>query len=91
MSKESRLVKLITEETLKFKGVGKTRPSVKISEEDDEYIINLDILVDYGVNIPQLSYDIQTGLIHSLMEHEGIIVKTVNITVEGIYEEQRTK
>ncbi|MBR2674549.1 MAG: Asp23/Gls24 family envelope stress response protein [Mogibacterium sp.] len=86
MSKEGKLIKLIAAETLKFEGVSKKRPSVKISEEDDEYIINLGILVDYGVNIPQLSYDIQTGLIHSMMEHEGIVVKTVNIRVEGIFD-----
>ena len=87
MSKESRLIKLIASETMKFKGVSKKQPSVKISEEDNEYIINLGILVDYGVNIPQLSYDIQTGLIHSMMEHEGIVVKTVNIRIEGIFDE----
>lgn len=84
MSKESKLIKLIASEVMQFDGVSKKQPSVKLSEEDDEYIINLGILVEYGVNIPQLSYDIQTGLIHSLMEHEGIPVKTVNIRVEGI-------
>ena len=61
-------------------------PSIKIAEEEEEYTINLEILVHYGVNIPQLCYDIQTGLIHSMMEHAGIVVKTVNIRVEGIDE-----
>lgn len=65
-----------------------TNSSIKIEEEDGEYTINIDILVYYGVNIPQLSYDIQTGLIHSMMEHAGIVVKTVNIRVEGIDEKQ---
>lgn len=86
MSKESKLIKIIAAETRKFEGVSKKRPSVKISEEEGEYIINLGILVDYGVNIPQLSYDIQTGLIHSMLEHSGIVVKTVNIRVEGIFD-----
>lgn len=86
MSRESKLVKLISDETMRFEGVGDKTPSVKLSEEDDEYIINLGILVNYGVNIPQLCYDIQTGLIHSMMEHAGIVVKTVNIIIEGIYD-----
>jgi len=61
-------------------------PSIKIAEDEGEYTINLEILVHYGVNIPQLCYDIQTGLIHSMMERAGIVVKTVNIRVEGIDE-----
>ena len=46
MSKENKLVKLISDETMKFEGVGDKAPSVKLSEEDDEYIINLGILVN---------------------------------------------
>lgn len=99
MNSEQSLIKIIEDECLKFEGVSRfprrgrtsrtgeyTHPSIKASEEDDEYTINIEILVKYGVNIPQLCYDIQTGLIHSLMEHAGIVVKTVNIRVEGIDE-----
>ena len=63
-----------------------THPSIKIAEEDGEYTINIELFVYYDVNIPQLCYDIQTGLIHSLMEHAGVVVKTVNIRVEGVDE-----
>lgn len=91
MSKESKLVKLISDETMKFEGVGDRAPSVKLSEEDDEYIINLGILVNYGVNIPQLCYDIQTGLIHRMTENEGIAVKSVNIVIEGIFDKKGKK
>ena len=99
MEKELSLVKIIEDECLKFDGVSRlprrgrksrtgeyTHPSIKVNEDDGEYTINIEILVNYGVNIPQLCYDIQTGLIHSLMEHAGVVVKTVNIRVEGIDE-----
>ncbi|MBP3895199.1 MAG: Asp23/Gls24 family envelope stress response protein [Mogibacterium sp.] len=100
MSQDKNLTRLTEDIVLGFEGVSRfskhgkttrsgeyTNSSIKIDEEDGEYTINIDILVYYGVNIPQLSYDIQTGLIHSLMEHAGIIVKTVNIRIEGIDKE----
>ena len=99
MEGELSLIKIIEDECLKFKGVSRlpkrgrklrtgeyTHPSIKLSEEEGEYTINIEIIVYYGANIPQLCYDIQTGLIHSLMEHAGIVVKTVNIRVYGIDE-----
>ena len=104
MENELNLVKIIEEESLKFDGVSRlprrgrksrsgeyNHPSIKVTEEEGEYTINLDIRVNYGANIPQLCYDIQTGLIHSLMEHAGVVVKTVNIRVEGIDEKIETR
>lgn len=97
MADSINLTKITENEILAFEGVSRLprqgrkgrsgeyyNPSIKINEDDGEYIINVDIRVKYGTNIPQLSYDLQTGLIHSLMEHAGIVVKTVNIRVEGI-------
>ena len=106
MDQDLNLVKLIEDATLAFKGVSRFpkrgrknrsgeyyHPSIKLTEEDGEYTINIEIYVKYGVNIPQLCYDIQTGLIHSLMADAGAVVKTVNIRVEGIEEarDKRTK
>lgn len=99
MEEAKNLSKIIEDEVLKFDAVSRlpkhgrksrsgeySHPSIKITEDDGEYIFNIDIRVKYGVNIPQLCYDLQTGLIHSLMEHAGVVVKTVNIRVEGIDE-----
>ena len=97
MGQDNNLIALTEKIVLEFDGVSRfprrgrasrsgeyTHPSIKITEENDEYTINIEIFVYYGVNIPQLCYDIQTGLIHSLMEHAGAVVKSVNIRVEGI-------
>ena len=101
MGQDKNLSKLTEKIILGFDGVSRfpkhgksarsgeyTHPCIKISEEDGEYTINIEILVYYGVNIPQLCYDIQTGVINSLMEQAGIIVKSVNIRVEGIDEKK---
>lgn len=62
----------------------KYSPGIKISEEDDALIINLEIIVYFGVNIPQLCYDIQTKVKNDIENNAGVNVKAVNIKVEGL-------
>lgn len=59
-------------------------PGIKISEDDGDININCEIIVYFGVNIPQLCYDIQTRVKKDIEETTGISVKAVNIRVEGI-------
>ena len=56
---------------------------IRIEKDDEEYLINIKIIVFYGVNIPQLSYDIQTKL-KNAFNSENISIKSINISVEGI-------
>ena len=64
-------------------------PGIKVSEDDDECItIQLDILVYFGVNIPQLCYDIQTKVKRNIESETGLEIKAVNIQVVGIDERQ---
>lgn len=62
----------------------KTGPGIKVAEEDDAVVVNLEIIVYFGVNIPQLCYDIQNRVKNDLEEYAGINVKAVNIKVEGL-------
>lgn len=62
----------------------KSSPGIKISEEDDRLVINLEIIVYFGVNIPQLCYDIQSKIKNDLENNAGLNVKAVNIKVEGL-------
>ncbi len=57
---------------------------IKIQREDDDVTINVSIIVYYGVNIPQLSYDIQIGVKNAIESYTGLNVKAVNVAVEGI-------
>lgn len=84
------------EEVSRFAGAGftdniqnmlsrdKSGPGIKISTEDDQITVNLEIIVYFGVNIPQLCYDIQTKVKNDLENNAGVSVKAVNIKVEGL-------
>ncbi len=61
-----------------------TSSGIRIQNDDYNLTINLHIIVYYGVNIPQLSYDLQTTIKRSVEKFTGLNVDAVNITVEGI-------
>lgn len=102
MNDEARLYDIIEREVLSFDDVsrlseasltekmltaGRAGSGIKISDDDDDdLIITLNIIVYYGVNIPQLCYDIQMRLRREISAAAGINVKAVNINVEGIDE-----
>ena len=65
-------------------GREKTNPGIKVSEDDGELTIGCEIIVYFGVNIPQLCYDIQTKVKQDIESASGLSVKAVNIKVEGI-------
>lgn len=56
---------------------------IRLDKVDDSYSISIKVNVYYGVNIPQLSYDIQTSIKNALSD-EDILLKSINISVEGI-------
>lgn len=62
-------------------------PSIRISNDNDVITISIEIIVYYGVNIPQLCYDIQTKVRNNLRNATGLDIKAVNIRVEGIDKE----
>ena len=57
---------------------------IKIREDDGALTINCDIIVYFGVNIPQLCYDIQSKIKRDIEEKTDYSVKAVNIRVEGL-------
>ena len=63
-------------------------PGIRISSDDDSLTIQLEIIVYFGVNIPQLCYDIQTDVKKNIESVTGLTIKAVNIEVIGIDERQ---
>ena len=59
-------------------------PGIRISEDDGVLTINCEIIVYFGVNIPQLCYDIQSRVKRDIEENTDFTVKAVNIRVEGL-------
>ncbi|MBQ6455758.1 MAG: Asp23/Gls24 family envelope stress response protein [Mogibacterium sp.] len=67
-------------------------PGIRVSSDDDDVLtIQLEIIVYYGVNIPQLCYDIQTKVRKNIEETAGLEIKAVNIRVVGIDEKNDTQ
>ena len=61
-------------------------PGIRITSDDDCLTIQLEIVVYFGVNIPQLCYDIQTDVKKNIESVTGLKIKAVNIEVIGIDE-----
>ena len=65
-------------------GMDVQNPGIKISEDDGALTINCEIIVYFGVNIPQLCYDIQSKVKRDIETNTDFTVKAVNIRVEGL-------
>ena len=65
-------------------GMDVHNPGIRISEDDGVLTINCEIIVYFGVNIPQLCYDIQSRVKRDIEENTDFTVKAVNIRVEGL-------
>lgn len=63
----------------KSKGKG-----VKVEISDSSCVIDLNIVVDYGVRIPDIAWDVQENVKNSVESMTGMTVEKVNIHVEGI-------
>jgi uncharacterized alkaline shock family protein YloU len=63
---------------LKFKGI-------KISDEEDGVAIDIQIVVEYGVKIPEVAWDLQRRVKNELEELTDTAVKAVNVVVQGVH------
>lgn len=57
---------------------------VKVDMNSDSVNIDLYVVVDYGVKIPELAWNIQENVKNSVESMTGLTVEKVNIHIEGI-------
>lgn len=57
---------------------------VKITLNDNTVVADLEIVVDYGVRVPDVCEKIQESVTSTVEVMTGLTVKAVNITVDGI-------
>lgn len=57
---------------------------VKIELEGNEVVIDLFVIVKYGVKIPDVAFSIQNAVKASVETMTGLKVKAVNINVQGV-------
>ena len=64
----------LSENIQKAIGMDVQNPGVKVSEDDGDLTINCEIIVYFGVNIPQLCYDIQSKVKRDIEERNLRII-----------------
>ena len=87
------LIDLVEKDVISFDAVSRF-PDLSLSDNIQKAIgmdihnpgitINCEIIVYFGVNIPQLCYDIQSRVKRDIEENTDFTVKAVNIRVEGL-------
>lgn len=68
-------------EALGMKNLSK---GVKVEVNDQDTIINLFIIVEYGARIPEVAWNIQNSVKKAVETMTGLTVQEVNIHVQGI-------
>lgn len=57
---------------------------VKVDIKEENTVIDLYIIVDYGVRIPELAWEVQENVKNSVETMTGLNVEKINIHVEGV-------
>ena len=57
---------------------------VKITMEDNEVILDLNVVLKYGVRIPEIAWNIQENVKKSVESMTGLEVTKVNVRIVGI-------
>ena len=64
----------------------KKNPSkgIKVDMKDNSVVIDIYIVVDYGVKIPELAWEIQETVKNSVETMTGLTAEKINIHIEGV-------
>ncbi len=60
------------------------KKGVEVSIEGEEVVLNLFIIVGYGVNIAEVSRNVMERVKFNVEKQTGLKVKSININVQGI-------
>jgi len=65
--------------------------TIKIETKNNTPLINLYIIIKYGVRIPNIAWDIQTRIKEDIKNKLGININEIDIHVEGIQFPKKTQ
>lgn len=65
-------------------GVKNLKKGVKVDVEDDIVVVDLNIIVDFGIKIPDVAWQVQESVKNAIETMTGLACKEVNIHVQGI-------
>ena len=72
--------------TRMFYGKDAGNSGIKVNAADDGLVIDIFVIVKFGVKIPQIAWDIQNAVKSSIRKIAPIDLKAVNINVQGVDE-----
>lgn len=65
---------------------------IKVEMKEKSVVVDIFIVVDYGVKIPELAWEIQETVKNSIETMTGLEVEKVNIHIEGVsFEKDKAK
>ena len=67
----------LTDKLLKNNGV-------KIQIEEEEVILDVMVIIDYGISIPEIAFKVQENVKNTVESMTGLKVSQVNIHIQGI-------
>ncbi|ADL51675.1 Asp23/Gls24 family envelope stress response protein [Clostridium cellulovorans] len=71
--------------TQKISGKKNNARGVKVTLDEDSAIIELNVVVEYGVKIPEVAAELQENVKKTVEALTGLNVENVNIIVQNIY------
>lgn len=74
----------ITHELMGKVGMKTLSKGVKVEMEENSLNINVDIIVDYGVSIADVSAKVQARVAESIANMTGFVVNNVNVRIAGV-------
>ncbi|MBR3706363.1 MAG: Asp23/Gls24 family envelope stress response protein [Firmicutes bacterium] len=69
--------------TLNVPGVNQEK-GLKITSTKEGFVIDVHVIADFGVKIPQLAWDIQNSVKEAVISAANVAVKVVNIHIQGV-------
>lgn len=64
---------------------------IRVEEEQDLLTVNLTVVLEFGVNIPEICLQLQAAVKKTIEDMTGKQVYAVNVVVQGIRNNQDTK
>lgn len=74
----------LTEDIVEIFGKKNFSKGVKVEIIEDKVVVDLNIIVDYGVKIPDVSWQVQENVKTAIESMTGLSVSAVNVHVSGI-------
>ena len=74
----------LAEDIAEIFGKKNLKKGVKVEIEDEIVVVDLNIVVDYGIKIPDVAWQVQESVKTAIETMTGLKCKEVNIHVQGI-------